>query len=97
MEKTKLELCMEAFPQTDIWMDSFSVRDHEYAVAHRCKGITTSPTWVGHMLCDEYEAQTPLLRRMIAEIFRTKSPSCRIRSSLWEIGGRWPSNSVSST
>ena len=48
-------------------MDSFSVRDHEYAVAHCCKGITTSPTWVGHMLCDEYEAQTPLLRRMIAE------------------------------
>ena len=67
MEKTKLELCMEAFPQTDIWMDSFSVRDHEYAVAHHCKGVTTSPTWVGHMLCDEFEEQTPLLERLIAE------------------------------
>ena len=79
MEKTKLELCMEAFPQTDIWMDSFSVRDHEYAVAHRCKGITTSPTWVGHMLCDEYEAQTPLLRRMIAE-----NPSADEREIAWK-------------
>ena len=79
MEKTKLEICAETFPQTDIWMDSFSVRDHEYAVAHRCKGVTTSPTWVGHMLCDEYEAQTPLLRRMIAE-----NPAADEREIAWK-------------
>lgn len=65
MSKTKLELCMESFPQTDIWMDSFSEMHHAYALEHQCKGITTSPTWVGHMLCDEFEEQKIALQQFI--------------------------------
>ena len=79
MEKTKLELCAEAFPQADIWMDSFSVRDHEYAVTHHCRGVTTSPTWVGHMLCDEFAEQTSLLKRLIAE-----NPAADEREIAWK-------------
>lgn len=66
MSGTKLEQCMAAFPQTDIWMDSFDPEHHAYAVAHGCKGITTSPTWVGHMLEDEFEDQREPMRRFIA-------------------------------
>ena len=77
MAKSKLEMCMETFPKTDIWMDSFSVSDHEYALAHGCVGITTSPTWVGHMLCDEYEAQKPLLRHRDAGI-RQRKPDAMV-------------------
>ena len=79
MAKSKLEMCMETFPKTDIWMDSFSVSDHEYALAHGCVGITTSPTWVGHMLCDEYEAQKPLLRQIIRE-----NPTLDDREITWK-------------
>ena len=79
MEKTKLEICAETFPQTDIWMDSFSVRDHEYAVAHHCRGVTTSPTWVGHMLCDEFVEQKPLLQTLIRE-----NPAADEREIAWK-------------
>lgn len=62
----QLELCMERFPQTDIWMDSFSQLHHEYAVEHGCKGVTTSPTWVGHMLEEEIEQEREAIRHIVA-------------------------------
>lgn len=63
----KLEECMVKFPKTDIWMDSFDINHHQYAVQHGCKGITTSPTWVGHMLVDEIEQQKDAICRIIEE------------------------------
>lgn len=79
MTESKLEQCMAAFPQTDIWMDSFSPEDHAYALAHGCKGITTSPTWVGHMLEDEFDAARPELERFIAE-----RPTLDERALAWQ-------------
>lgn len=75
----KLEMCMEKFPQTDIWMDSFNRMHHEYALNHGCKGITTSPTWVGHMLVDEIDQETNAIRRIIAE-----NPAWDEREITWQ-------------
>ncbi len=54
----------EMFPQTDIWMDSFTVKDHKYGLEHGAVGVTTSPTWVSDMLNEELEAQTPFIREL---------------------------------
>lgn len=75
----KLEMCMEKFPQTDIWLDGFNRMHHEYAVQHHCKGITTSPTWVGHMLVDEIETEKDNIRRIIAE-----NPAWDEREIAWQ-------------
>lgn len=74
----KLEECMKKFPKTDIWMDSFGKKHHEYAVQHGCKGITTSPTWVGHMLVEEFEEQRDVIQRIIDE-----NPSWNEREIAW--------------
>lgn len=80
MNQTKLEQCMERFPQTKIWMDSFDPAHHAYAVAHGCVGITTSPTWVAHMVEDEFETQLPALQALCL-----RHPTCDERELLW----RW--------
>lgn len=50
---SKLLEMREKFPQTEIWMDSFHVEDHEYGLSQGITGITTSPTWISRMMCNE--------------------------------------------
>lgn len=50
---SKLLEMRKKFPQTEIWTDSFHVADHEYGLTQGITGITTSPTWVSRMLCNE--------------------------------------------
>lgn len=50
---SKLIEMNKVFPQTELWTDSFSIQDHVYGLQQGCRGITTSPTWVSKMMCDE--------------------------------------------
>lgn len=50
---SKLLAMREMFPQTELWVDSFHVADHEYGLSQGITGVTTSPTWVSRMMCNE--------------------------------------------
>ena len=80
MKATKLTECIERFPETDIWMDSFAPEHHAYAVEQGCMGVTTSPTWVAHMVEDEWETQKGAMAKLAAE-----NPEADERELLW----RW--------
>lgn len=77
--KNKMIETSELFPQTDIWMDSFAVEDHEYALANKNAGITTSPTWVAHMLCDELESQQENIKKVCKD-----NPTCNEHEIIWK-------------
>lgn len=64
--RNNLRAASEAFPQTHIWMDSFHVEDHILGLENGCVGITTSPTWVSHMVLEE-ECQLPLMQKLVRE------------------------------
>ena len=51
--KSKLIEMSEKFPQTELWTDSFHTDHHAYGLTQGITGITTSPTWVSRMLCNE--------------------------------------------
>ena len=50
---SKLIEMREKYPQTELWTDSFHTADHAYGLTQGITGITTSPTWVSRMLCNE--------------------------------------------
>lgn len=51
--KSKLIEMNEKFPQTELWTDSFHTEHHMYGLTQGITGITTSPTWVSRMMCNE--------------------------------------------
>lgn len=55
--KSKLIEMNEKFPQTELWTDSFHTDHHEYGLTQGMTGITTSPTWVSRMMCNEPEEE----------------------------------------
>lgn len=70
----------ERSKQTDIWVDGFAKEDHVYALEKGCLGITTSPTWVGHMV----EAEWDTLKNQVQEL-ADANPSCDEREILWKL------------
>ncbi len=80
MSENKLIEMNRLFPQTELWTDSFHIYDHEYGLANDSKGITSSPTWVGHMICDEKkELHTQRIRELYME-----HPALNESELLWE-------------
>lgn len=86
-EKSKLRMCAETFPQTEFWMDSFDPAHHAYGLEHGSVGITTSPTWVAHMVEDEWAAEQHAM-----EQFARAHNGLNERELLWQwtlqMGGR---------
>lgn len=62
----KIKEVIAAFPQTEIWIDSFHREDHERAIAFGSVGVTTSPTWVSRMLLQERDSQASCIDALIA-------------------------------
>lgn len=65
---SKLIEMSEKFPQSLLWTDSFNVADHEYGLRQGAVGITSSPTWVAKMICNEPLAdKIPIIERLHRE------------------------------
>lgn len=65
---SKLIEMNNVFPQTDLWTDSFNVEDHVYGLRQGSRGITTSPTWVAKMMCDEpFDDHKAMIKQLHAE------------------------------
>ena len=63
----KIKDIISAFPQTDIWVDSFHVEDHKQAIEFGSVGVTTSPTWVSRMMLNELQQQKELVKEIANE------------------------------
>ena len=67
------------FPQTEHWMDSFHVEDHEYGLAQGNTGVTTSSTWVTRMMLNEpREIHEPEIQAL-----KKKYPNYDERAIFW--------------
>lgn len=88
----------ETFTQTHLWVDAFSKADHLEGLANGCVGITTSPTWVSHMVLEEpqqekkmqslleshpYSSEQELLWMLTLENARERS---KVLLDIWEKG-----------
>ncbi len=70
----------EKFPQTEIWMDSFHIDHHAYAIENHNTGVTTSPTWVSRMMCDEpVELHKPIIQEL-----QKKYPTMNEYELIWQ-------------
>jgi len=77
--QSKLIEMREKFPQTELWTDSFHVEHHEYGLAQGITGITTSPTWVSRMMCDE-----PVSRHIdVIRQIQCEHPEYTIHETAW--------------
>ncbi len=77
---SKLIELSKKFPNTEIWTDSFHVEDHVYGIEQNNTGVTTSPTWVSRMMCNENTEEHELIIRELKE----KHPEYCEQEIIWE-------------
>ena len=77
--KSKLIEMREKYPQTELWTDSFHTADHAYGLTQGITGITTSPTWVSRMLCNEEGSEH---EKILCEL-QGKHPEYNEQEMIW--------------
>ena len=78
MKSKLIEMC-EKYPQTELWTDSFHTADHAYGLTQGITGITTSPTWVSRMLCNEEVSEH---EKVLCEL-QGKHPEYNEQEMIW--------------
>ena len=76
---SKLIEMREKYPQTELWTDSFHTADHAYGLTQGITGITTSPTWVSRMLCNEEGSEH---EKVLCEL-QGKHPEYNEQEMIW--------------